>query len=337
MSEFQLGTFTPGSYMGSRPMQVNKRTGQVQVMTERGVVVNSLLRRDEWQLLDTRVQQSALKRLNAMNHLRAAGLVRPVSSFGVLVSQYSQAGEMDAAETSMTGRMAGSRGRVEYGIKGVPIPIVYKDFELAKRELEADRLLGAQLDTSHASAASRVVAEKVEDMIFNGDANVIFGGYTVYGYTTQPNRKTDTAANYGGGDWGTISNIVPTVAGMINALQSSDNNYFGPYTLYVANTQFNQANLSYYSDGSGQTALQRIRALDGIAAVYPSDNLSDGVALLIQMDEDVVDYQEHMGISVVEWLSADGMVAFFRVMCVGAPRVKADKSNRSGICHATGC
>ncbi len=34
---------------GSRPLRTNKRTGQVQVMTERGIVVNSLLREDEWQ------------------------------------------------------------------------------------------------------------------------------------------------------------------------------------------------------------------------------------------------------------------------------------------------
>jgi len=334
MSDFQVSNFTPGSYNGSRPLRVSAKTGEVQVMTERGLIVNSLLRNEEWKLLDTRIQQAALSRLNAMNHLRAAGLVRPVTSFGVLASQYSQASEMDAAQTSMTGQMAGDRGRVEFNLQGVPIPIVFKDFSIPKRQLEAARLLGTQLDTAHATAAGRVVAEKIESMIMNGDSAIIFDGYTVYGYTTEPQRNTDTAANYGGGDWGTISNIVPTVAGMINV--AIGDNYFGPYTLYAAKTQFNQANTSFYTDGSGQTALQRVRSMDGIAGAYPNDTLADGVILLVQMTEDVVDYQEHMGISVVEWLSSDGMVGYFRVMAVGAPRMKHDFNNKSGIVHATG-
>lgn len=335
MPDLIVERFDPNTYTGSRPLRVNKRTGAVQVMTERGLMVNSLLRRDEWQLLDRRIQQAALTRLVAVQDLRSRGLVVPISSFGVLTTQWSQASEMTQAEVSMTGKAPrGERDRQEFKIKGQPVPVVYKDFEIPKRELEAARLLGTQLDTAHATAASRVVSEKLEDLLVNGSAATIFDGNTLRGYTTESNRNNDTAANYGGGDWGTISNIIPTVSGMIGAAEGD--RYYGPYILYASTTQYNQANTSFFTDGSGQNAIQRLLQINSLEAVKPLDTLADGNLLLVQMTEDVVEWAEHMMVTVVEWMSGDGMVAFFRVMAVGTPRVKSDYNSRSGIVHATG-
>lgn len=334
MSGLQINQFLPGTYVGSRPLRVNKKTGLVQIVTERGLTVNSLLRRDEWQLLDTRIQQAALIRLNAVQDLRSRGLVSPITSFGVLETQWSQASEMTAASISMSGKAVSERDRQEYLIQGRPVPIIFKDFEIPKRELEAARLLGNQLDTSNATAAARVVSEKMEDMLVNGSTTFIFNGRTLYGYTSEPNRNTDTAANYGGGDWGTLSNIVPTVSGMIAA--ANGDRYYGPFTLYVSTTQYTQAATSFYTDGSGQNAIQRLLQIPELEAVKPCDTLADGALLLVQMTEDVVEWAEHMMVTVVEWMSGDGMTAFFRVMAVGTPKVKSDYNSRSGIVHATG-
>lgn len=322
------------SYTGSRPLRVNRQTGAVEVRTGRGMAVNSLLRRDEWQLLDAEVQQAALIRLNGVAHLQSSGLVRPISSMGVLTSQWNQASEMTAASVGMTGRENGERDRVDFKLKGVPIPMIFKEFEISTRELEAARLMGSQLDATHAAAAARVVTEKLEDMLFNGVSSVVFDGNTIYGYTTETNRNTDTAANYGGGDWSTISNIVPTVEGMINA--AAGDRYFGPFYLYASTTQYNEATLKRFSDGSGQTPAQFINAIPQIAGFYPSDTLADGSLILVQMTSDVVDWAQHMGVTVVEWMSDNGMVSFFRVIAVAAPRVKSDYNGRSGIVHATG-
>lgn len=326
--------YSAGSYTGSRPLRVNKRTGEVQVQTGRGLTVNSLLRRDEWQLLDTEVQQSALIRLNGVQHLQSAGLTKPISSMGVLTSQWNQASEMTEANVGMTGRENGDRDRVDFKLKGVPIPMIFKEFEISTRELEAARLLGSQLDTTHVASAARVVAEKMESMLFNGLSSVVFDGNTIYGYTTETNRNTDTAANYGGGDWSTISNIVPTVEGMINA--AAGDRFFGPFYLYASTTQYNEATLKRFSDGSGQTPAQFINAIPQMAGFYPSDTLADGALVLVQMTRDVVDWAQHMGVTVVEWMSDNGMVSFFRVIAVAAPRVKSEYNSRSGIVHATG-
>lgn len=333
-------TVTPG-YYGSRPLMmkgadgkpriaVNRQTGLPQVQTARGLRVNSLLRADEWRALDAEVIASARTRLPGIQLMKSRGLVKPLPSFGILTSQWSRTSEMAAASVDMTGQGRPQRDRVIHSIAGVPVPIIWKDFVIPVRELEAARLMGTGLDTEHATEAARVVAEAAEGLRTNGDSSVVFDGNTLYGLTTHPSRNTGSAT----GDWGTISNILPTVASMI-ALAVGDR-YFGPYILEIAATQYTEANTSVYSDGSGQTALTRIKQIEGIQDVIPSDTLADGSAVLYQGSKDVIDWAEHQDITVVEWMTPDGMNAEFRVMMVATPRVKADYSGRSGVVHFTG-
>lgn len=322
-----------GSYLGSRPLRVNK-SGLVVVNTERGLIVNSQLRKDEWQRLDTAVQQAAVSRLNAVADLKNAGLVEPIGSFGTLTTQWNQQSELTEADVSMTGQSNGDRDRLENKISGRPVPVVFKDFIIPKRQLEASRMLNNPIDTTHAQQATRVVSEKLEAMLVNGDTGTVFDGNTLYGYTTEPNRNTDTASNYGGGDWGTVGNAQKTVSGMVNAAHTD--NYFGPYVVYASTTQYLEAVNTYNTDGSGDTELQRILAMPMISDVKVNDTLADGNILLVSMQADVVDWAEHMDISIVEWMSGDGMVGFFKVMAVATPRVKSDYNGNSGIVHATG-
>jgi uncharacterized linocin/CFP29 family protein len=337
---------TPLTYLGSRPISrrtqsggiqvnVDPRTGLLRINTERGLVVNSQLRRDEWQRLDAAIQQAALTRLNAVADLKAMGLTEPIGSFGTLTSQWSQESEMTTANVNMTGQSAGNQDRLDYKIAGRPIPVIFKDFTIPTRQLEASRLMNNPLDTSHARTAARVVAEQLEGMLVNGYSGVVFDSNTIYGYTTEANRNTDTATNYCGGDWGTLSNVVATVSGMVGAAIAD--RHYGPYILYVAPTQHNQAATQFYSDGSGDSGITRTLKIDSIQAIKPCDTLADGVAVLVQMDKDTVDWAEHMDVSVVEWMSGDGMVGHFKVMAVATPRVKSDYNARSGIVHATGC
>ena len=335
----EIAQFTPHTYTGSLPIaRINPRTGKMEIrvnngfpllMTERGLMVNSLLRTAEWRLLETEVQMAAGIRLTAVAQLQSRGLVRPVSSLGTLVTEWGRVGEMTQADISMTGQANGEVDRLEYDITGVPIPIVFKEFRIPKRQLEAARLAGNALDTTHAAAASRVVAEKLEDMLINGDSTV-FDSRHIYGYTNEPNRNQVVAA----GDWGTISNILPTVSAAIAALVAE--HYYGPYTLYLDTNQYTEATTSFYSDGSGESAYDRILRIPQITAVLPVDSLDDGEGVLAQLTSDVVDWAQHMDITLVEWLSGDGMMGFFKVMAVAAPRIKSDKSSQSGVAHITG-
>lgn len=318
---------------GARPVY-NKKTGEVKVTTPNGLVVNSLLRKDEWESLDQAVVDAARQNLVAAEAIRSAGLTK-TEGFGALVSQWNTSSEMTAADVNMSGEARDTMDRVDFNLQGVPLPVLGKSYRISRRELEAARALGSSLDATHAFEAGRVISETVEDMVLNG-YSLTFNGNTIYGLTNHPNRNTGTAASYGGGDWGTIANVTGTVEGMITAAQNDF--FYGPYLLMASTTQYNQARNAFYTDGSGQTPFQRVMQMSNITDFIQVPRLADGNVVLVNLSRNVIDLAIVPGFDLVnlEWASPDGMTSFFRVVSVFAPRVKADYANRSGIVHATG-
>lgn len=321
------------NFQGSRPV-INEKTGEVQIVTSRGLTVNSALRKYEWEELDAAIVAAAVAPLNMTQRMINAGLVRQLGGLGTLVAQYNKVSETSGANTSISGTGSGQKDLVDYDIAGVPVPVIFKEFEINARYLESSRLLGNGVDVTNAQAAARVVGEKIEDMLINGDTNINLNGSTIYGITNHPNRNTGSAT----GDWGTISHIVSTVAAMTSAAKGD--NYRGPYGLFVADTQYDQAAQSFYTDGSGQSALDRILRLPNISFVDSSAWLDDGEAVLVNLSRDVVELAyvpQYFPAANLEWMSGDGMSNMFKVMAVFAPIVKSDYSGRSGIVHITGC
>lgn len=318
---------------GSRPI-INEKTGQVQIVTSRGLTINSALRKYEWEELDAAIVAAAVAPLNMTQRFINSGLVRPLGGLGTLVAQYNKVSETSGANTSISGTGSGQKDLVDYDIAGVPVPVIFKEFEINQRYLDSSRLLGNGVDVTNAAAAARVVGEKIENMLIAGDTSINLNGSTIYGITTHPNRNTGSAT----GDWGTISNIVSTVASMTSALKAD--NYRGPYGLFISDTQYDQAAQSFYTDGSGQSALDRILRLPNIQFVDSSAWLTDGDAVLVNLSRDVVELAyvpQYFPATNLEWMSGDGMSNMFKVMAVFAPIVKSDYAGRSGICHVTGC
>ena len=316
-----------------RPLRFNAR-GDVQVRTSRGLIVNSQLRKDEWEQLDALVIEALKYNLVAVDDLRSRGLTQAVG-FGTLTSQWNVASRMSAANVSMTGQGADERDRIEFDLAGVPIPVVSKGFSIGARQLAAARQGGGSLDLTHVLEAVRSVAETCENFVFNGHA-MAFGGNTIYGYLNQPNRLTDTATNFGGGDWGTIGNIITTVAGMISAANAK--NFRGPFVLYVSQDQYNEAALEYYDDGSAQTPIQRILGIPSIdkVEIMPPELVPSGNLALVQMTRNVIDWAEASGIQAMEWTSPDMMSTTYRIIAIGANRLKTSDNGTCGVVHATG-
>lgn len=317
---------------GSRPLFANSK-GNVLVKTPRGMTVNSLLREDEWKEIDQAALTAARTPLITVSELRNRGLVRRLGGLGSLVSQWYMRSEISGATVSMTGQGA-ERDLPDLKTAGVPVPLITKEFAIDFRNLEASRRLGDGLDVSTAEEAARVVAEAYDKLVLDGNGVIMVNGLQIYGLRTHPNRNTDTAGNYGGGDWGTATNVIPTIAGMIGAAMAD--NHYGPYQIYVASTQYQQAAVNFYTDGTGQTPLERIMKLPNVAGVTMHPTLTDGEILMVQMSSDVVRLAEAMDIQVREWASPDGLTSIFRVMMCATVEVKARYDGKSGIVHATG-
>lgn len=326
-------------HTGSRPM-VNKK-GEVLLRTPRGLVVNSALRKDEWEELDRSVLQAAQAPLAMVNRFQAAGLVRRLGGLGTLIAQYNKVGEMTQANVSLSGTAIGDKDLLDYDLTGVPVPVIFKEFEINQRYLESSRRSGDAIDTLNGQAAARVVGEKVENLLISGDTSINLNGNTIYGLTTHPDRNTLAASAVSGvtnaGDFGTLGNIVPVVSAAISMARAD--NYRGPYGIFIADDQYDQLTMQFYSDGSGQSALQRIMGIPNISFVDSSAWLTSGQMVLVNMSSEVIELAyvpAYWPIVNLEWTSGDGMQSMFKVMTVFTPIVKSDYGNRSGIVHVSG-
>lgn len=336
-----MGVHEPGAsslLKGARPI-VNAKMGPKafpKIMTPRGMMVNSLLRREEWDRLDSRIMQAVLQPLNLTRVLIQRGLTTTLGSIGVLQASYTRVGEMTAATASLRGHASTEKDLVDSDIKAIPVPIIAKEFEMDIRMLESSRMMGNALDVTNGAAAGRVVAEKVEDMVINGDTSVNLNGQTIYGLTNHPDRNTDTAANYGGGDWGTISNVTPTIAGAIGALQADG--FYGPYGIFAHTVQYNQASLAFFTDGTVSTPRSRTMLMPQIEFFEPSAQLDAGEVIVLHLSEEVIEIayvDAYWPITNLEWTSGDGMQLMFKVMTVATPLVKSSYGAKSGIVHIT--
>lgn len=339
-NQLQVVPFDSGAgraaILGARPI-INKRTGLVTFDSGRGLRVNSVLRKDEWAELDGDIVPAALAPLRLTNILVGRGLTRRLGGLGTITAEYNRTGEMTAATATISGHASVEKDLVGYEIAGVPVPVIAKEFEIDERLLQASRNQGDGLDTTNAIAAARVVGEKIEDLLINGDTAINFKGNTIYGLTTQPQRNTATATSLGGGDWGTAGNAAKTVAGMIGALQGDG--YYGPYGIFASTNQYNEAALLYDTDGSGDTARDRILRMPNVAAFEAIPQLADGVVVGINLSSDVIQIAFVPGYfpsTTREWMSGDRMLNSFKILAVTTPIIKSASGGKSGIIHVTG-
>lgn len=290
---------------------------------------NALLRDDEWKRIDDRVIAVARERLVGVDDLRAAGLTVDIGGLGVLVAEYEKISDMEPAQQSLAGVTEGEEDLPEFTLAGVPIPITHKDFRVNVRHLEASRTRGASIDTSAAELAARLVAEKLEDTLFNG-SSISFGSNTLPGYTTFTDRVTGSL----NGDWATATGeeIVADMNAMVGAAEAI--NYFGPFTAYVpqSDMQYLRADYDTSTTTFNKTILQRVLEIDAISAVRPTTKLTDEV-LLVQMTSDVIDMPVGSDIVTVEWDSKGGLTQHFKIMAAMAPRLKSDANGSTGIVH----
>ena len=297
---------------------------------------NAVLRKDEWEQLDTVVVEIARERLSAVSDLMGRGLVYNVpNGMGTTIVQHETVSEMTAAEVTMDGITRTEADRLTFNLVNTPLPIIHHDFYISSRVLEASRKLGTPLDTAQVEEATRQVAETTESLLINGlsdGATLGFGASTatLYGYTNRPNRNTYSIGTSWATDTG--SNIIADVLAMIQAAHVD--RMFGPYMLYVPGNYWVKLQDDYKAE-SDKTIIQRIREISGIEEVKPLDKLAADTVLLIQMSRSVVDMVVGMQPTTIQWEAEGGMLFKFKVMSIMVPRIKLDHDNRSGVVHGS--
>lgn len=291
---------------------------------------NDILRKDEWIDFDTVVIEAARERLVGVRDLMEAGLTYNLSNaLGKTKHEYETVSDLTEANVSMSGISESPADLLQFGLGSVPLPIIHKDFHLNIRQLEASRDRGEPLDTLQARIAGRVVAEKVEDLLFDG-ASLVGTSNKIQGYRTAVNRNTGSTT----ADWN-IATGAQIVGDTLDAIAAAQADLmFGPYMLYVSKAAYTHMGDDYKAE-SDKTIIQRVREIPDIINVRPTHKLGNGEIILVQMTNDVVDLIDGIQPTVVEWETHGGMVFNFKVIAIIVPRIRNDYETRSGLVHLT--
>jgi uncharacterized linocin/CFP29 family protein len=323
-AEFVTNTWRPDGFKNGVPVDVEGYP----LISNRALRTNAFLNREEWERLDEVIVARIEQEFQVIADIQAAGLTSS-TTVAEWHSKWRVASEVPYADVNMDFETRVDEGAVDMKTYSVPIPIIAKKFSIGRRELISSRTHGSDLDTRNAEEAAKAVAEKLEYITINGWTDVSVAGNTIPGLRTLSSRYTDTAD----GDFGTISNIYPTFRKALAGMAAE--RYRGPFTVYMANNQYFEM-LEHYSDGSSQTALQRVLTLPQITAIRRNDLMTDGEFVMVQMDSRVLDLRVAMDMETRQWDAADGSRMNFYIAMSAVVRLVTDYNGDAGIGHITG-
>lgn len=318
-----IGTFITVHKGGSRDKISNYSTHQI-------TTNSSTLRKDQWLKLDTAIIEASQTRLKGINDLKKYNLVETLENpMGTTILEHQKMSEAFEAILSMDGLTKGQGDRPTFTSSFLPIPIIHSDYQIGARELAASQKDGTPLNTANAARAARVVAEKLENLLF-GQTSFSFGKGTIYTYLTFPDRNNVTMSN----EWDSsaITND-EIIADILLMKQSAINaKHYGKFVLYIPKNYETLMDKDYKAEGdkSLYTRIMDIRGIDGIEVI---DELADDNVLLVEMKKETVRLIEGMGIQNVQWDAEGGMVTNYKVMTIQVPEIRSDDNGNSGIVH----
>ena len=196
------------------------------------------------------------------------------------------------------------------GRQMLTIPIIYKDFSLYWRDIQTAEQFGMPLDWSAAAGAAGCVADREDDMIFNGVKEL---GYP--GILTAPGRKVMPL-----GDWDVVGAAMAAVSVAIERLVESG--FYGPYCLVTSPRLY--AKLARIVENTGLSELGHIRELctDG---VFRSSVLPPQSAVLVSTGPQNFDLAVAQDFRVA-YLGAERMNHPFRVFECAVLRIKRSQA-----------
>lgn len=178
------------------------------------------------------------------------------------------------------------------------IPIVYKDFLLHWRDLEAARGRAIPLDVSAAAGAAAFCAQKEDHLIFYGDEKLGYEGLmNVEGRSTLELR-----------DWTLPGNAYTNIVEATEKLLA--NGHYGPYAVVVSPRLFALMHRVFEKTGVLEIETVRKLAADG---VYQSNLLKGESAVVVSTGRENLDLAISMDLSVA-YLGAERMNHPFRVL-----------------------
>jgi uncharacterized linocin/CFP29 family protein len=251
------------------------------------------LREDEWARLNETVIQVARRSLvgrrilDIYGPLGAGVQTVPHDEYtGVTPGAVDIVGEQETASVFTDAR------------KFKTIPIIYKDFLLHWRDIEAARLHNMPLDVSAAAGAAALCAQQEDELIFYGDPKL---GHE--GLMNATGRLT-----VGLGDWTTPG------AGYLSIVEATrklnESGHYGPYAVVLSPRLYSMLHRIFEKTGVLEIETIRQLAADGI---FQSNRLRGDSGVVVSTGRENMDLAVAMDM-VAAYLGASRMNHPFRVL-----------------------
>lgn len=319
-NDMVVGSLADNSFAGEFTLKANALMGNTA----------TTLRKDEWIKLDDELLDVQLKWMAGIADLYSYGLDVQNGGLGTITHEYETVSDLGEADVNMTGAATQENDKVEFGLEGVPVPIIGKKFKIDKRKLEASRTRGESLDTTMVRVAGKKSVEKLEDILFNGHSTKV-DGKSIYGYTNFPSRNQVTLLL----DWGTTpANIEKDIRTLLAAADAVDRR--GPFMIYVSKTEWSYLRkmISVTGDTLNTYYKAMIELFAEIIDIKVSFTLATGNVCMVQMDKDTVDLSVGQELTTLE-MSTKFLQVEMMVFQAKVPRIKVDANSTSGVFHGT--
>jgi uncharacterized linocin/CFP29 family protein len=248
---------------------------------------------EQWRLLDAAALQTASGMLVGRRIIPVVGPFGP----GVEVVPNDTIAGLAGGQVDLLGEDEGEAIGIEQR-RFLPLPLLYKDFRVHWRDLEANRQLGLPLDIGKVSAAAAATAQAEDRLIFEGDGRLGLPGLrTVEGRQVLPQS-----------DWGTMGSAFADVVAGVQTLVGQG--FTGPYALVVSPRLYAQLNRVF-----GNTGVLELEQVEKLArrGVYPSSVLPEATALLIDSGAQNLDLAIGLDLSLA-YVESSNLNHRFRVM-----------------------
>lgn len=223
---------------------------------------------DAWRRIDTRATVVQRDVLAVFNRLAAAS--QTPLDIGDLVSYFPQVSDSGEVTVTMDGRKTGRSDQALIKYAGTPVPIIGSEARFGWRQAAVNRKGAVMLDTITIENHLRKGAEKLEDMVLNGESTVVVGGNTIYGLRNHPSRNTGTHG-FDLNSTATGANWLTAFKQIIDLLIAD--NAFGRVTVFLNYSDWLYASVNEFTAGYPKTILQRLREVEQIADIVPASKI----------------------------------------------------------------
>jgi len=305
---------------------------------KRRLIANvTTLREEDWKRIDRTVITVATAPqviLNFLYNYNGGALRFPFDGFSATLLGRDAVSQTAPAQLGMRPSQRTPNDRQVYSRSYIPLPFIFKDYDIDIRELNMSQNQGSPLDTSLAADAAFQVGDLLEDVFLNGrSTTLIYKSAPLYGLLDFTGTQNPTIGAAWDASGKTGVQIVEDVLELI--LTSTTKKHYGPWALFVPDAWRTVLARRCY-DYDARNVQQVILDIDGIVACQVAPKLPTNTPLLIELSEQTVQVAEGMPTANIPWEGPSPYEDLHnKVICMRLPRLGQDYDGNCGIVKGT--